>query len=224
MGKIEALQTEYGGHKFRSRLEARWAVLLDALGADWEYEEEGAMTDAGAYLPDFKVRNVSARFTDGVDGLPRDVWLEVKGELTQEDLEKIKAFAWPGFDDRPYGKHVARMFIVGDIDEPWAAWEKYETKWMAPETSRLNGDWFYHFDLLDGDCYPAWLTIDQNGSVTFDGPDHDSLYEHWRLAEPAYVIARRARFEHGETPTRQEVKDMFRRMSYTTPKERAKWW
>ena len=32
MKKITAIQTEYGGYKFRSRTEARWAVYFDALG------------------------------------------------------------------------------------------------------------------------------------------------------------------------------------------------
>jgi hypothetical protein len=31
--------TEYCGYRFRSRLEARWEVFLDALGLEWEYEE-----------------------------------------------------------------------------------------------------------------------------------------------------------------------------------------
>ena len=29
---IKAIETEYNGYKFRSRLEARWAVFFDALG------------------------------------------------------------------------------------------------------------------------------------------------------------------------------------------------
>lgn len=51
---IKAIQTEYKGYRFRSRLEARWAVFFDALGIDWEYEPEGYdLGDLGWYLPDF---------------------------------------------------------------------------------------------------------------------------------------------------------------------------
>ena len=32
---IKAIPTEYKGYRFRSRLEARWAVFFDACGADW---------------------------------------------------------------------------------------------------------------------------------------------------------------------------------------------
>ena len=41
MGEMKAIQTEYKGYLFRSRLEARWAVFFDACGVDWEYEPEG---------------------------------------------------------------------------------------------------------------------------------------------------------------------------------------
>ena len=51
---IQAIQTTYQGYKFRSRLEARWAVFFDALGLKWEYEPEGFdLGSAGWYLPDF---------------------------------------------------------------------------------------------------------------------------------------------------------------------------
>lgn len=38
---IKAIETEYKGYRFRSRLEARWAVFFDALGVEWVYEPEG---------------------------------------------------------------------------------------------------------------------------------------------------------------------------------------
>lgn len=52
---IKALETKYKGYRFRSRLEARWAVLFDALGLGWEYEPQGYdLGDGlGCYLPDF---------------------------------------------------------------------------------------------------------------------------------------------------------------------------
>jgi hypothetical protein len=38
---IKAIETEYKGYRFRSRLEARWAVFFDTLGIAWEYEPQG---------------------------------------------------------------------------------------------------------------------------------------------------------------------------------------
>lgn len=50
---IRAIETRYKGHRFRSRTEARWAVFMDCLGVEWEYEREGYELPHGKYLPDF---------------------------------------------------------------------------------------------------------------------------------------------------------------------------
>lgn len=78
---MKAIQTSYKGYRFRSRLEARWAVFFDALGLRWEYETEGFdLGTAGWYLPDFKVF-----------GERDPVWVEIKPfEGTGHDT-KIRA-------------------------------------------------------------------------------------------------------------------------------------
>lgn len=43
------IPTEYGGVRFRSRLEARWAAFFDLLRWPWEYEP----IDLRGYIPDF---------------------------------------------------------------------------------------------------------------------------------------------------------------------------
>jgi hypothetical protein len=50
---MKAIETKYKGRRFRSRLEARWAVFFDAMGFKWEYEPEGYAKGGIAYLPDF---------------------------------------------------------------------------------------------------------------------------------------------------------------------------
>lgn len=51
---IQALETQYAGHRFRSRLEARWALFFDQVGIKWEYEPEGyKLSNGECYLPDF---------------------------------------------------------------------------------------------------------------------------------------------------------------------------
>ena len=58
---IKALDTYYNGHKFRSRLEARWAIFFDAMGITWQYEPEGYRLSNGMlYLPDFYFPQVSS--------------------------------------------------------------------------------------------------------------------------------------------------------------------
>ena len=56
MSEIKAIETYYKGYRFRSRLEARWAVFFDAAGIKYEYEPEGFDLGGGLYyLPDFRI-------------------------------------------------------------------------------------------------------------------------------------------------------------------------
>ena len=51
---ITVIPTEYKGTRFRSRLEARWAVFFDALGIEWQYEPEAfRLKNGDGYTPDF---------------------------------------------------------------------------------------------------------------------------------------------------------------------------
>lgn len=52
--EIKAIETEYNGYRFRSRLEARWAVFFDVANISYKYETEGyVLQDGTKYLPDF---------------------------------------------------------------------------------------------------------------------------------------------------------------------------
>jgi hypothetical protein len=89
---MQAIETNYRGILFRSRLEARWAVFIEALGIKWRYEPEGYFLPAKkkgdppiAYLPDFEIR-AQPRF-------PKPVWLEVKGEWSARDTRKAQSLA-----------------------------------------------------------------------------------------------------------------------------------
>lgn len=76
---IAPLETLYAGVRFRSRLEARWAVYFDALGIAWEYEKEGYDLGGGLrYLPDFWLPQVR-------------MWAEVKPrEFSDVELDKAR--------------------------------------------------------------------------------------------------------------------------------------
>ncbi len=64
---MRAIPTDYRGVRFRSRTEARWAVLLDGLGVEWRYEHEGFQLPSGWYVPDFWLPGPG-------------LWIEVKGQ------------------------------------------------------------------------------------------------------------------------------------------------
>jgi hypothetical protein len=54
--------TEYNGIAFRSRTEARWAVVFEQLGWDYQYEPEIFDLPIGRYLPDFYLPSQQAYF------------------------------------------------------------------------------------------------------------------------------------------------------------------
>lgn len=56
MHALKAIETRYKGYRFRSRLEARWAVFFDALEIKCEYEPECfELRDGRGYLRDFRI-------------------------------------------------------------------------------------------------------------------------------------------------------------------------
>lgn len=73
-------ETHYAGHRFRSRIEAQTAVLLDHLRARWAYERQDHQTSAGRRLLDFRVELGLARH-----GGTRWLWVECKNEWEELD-------------------------------------------------------------------------------------------------------------------------------------------
>ncbi len=60
---IPAKPTTYNGTRFRSRLEARWAVFFDELGIYYEYEPGQFTLDKQLYTPDFYLPQID-RFVE----------------------------------------------------------------------------------------------------------------------------------------------------------------
>ncbi len=80
---IKAIETVYHGYRFRSRLEARWAVFFDNLDMEFEYELEGYELGGGLrYLPDFYLPSIG-------------VHVEVKPHenLSKAEIRKLVTFA-----------------------------------------------------------------------------------------------------------------------------------
>jgi hypothetical protein len=86
---IQPIETHYKGYRFRSRIEARWAVFFDHLGIVWDYEKEGyELGELGRYLPDFWLENVG--FAGGEHGM----FVEVKSILpTEKEMKKLDKVA-----------------------------------------------------------------------------------------------------------------------------------
>ena len=75
MATIKPIETVYNGYRFRSRLEARWAVFFDTAGIPYEYEPEGYECEGEKYLPDFYLPTLDTHIEVKVDrdGFENDV-------------------------------------------------------------------------------------------------------------------------------------------------------
>jgi hypothetical protein len=133
----KAVETTYNGQTFRSRLEARWAIVFDLLDISWEYEPQLFRTPRGHYLPDFKIKVRSEK---------KSCFVEVKGpEPIPIDYERAANIAYqtgmrmrflvgafpsfePGavrtFTDRPYPRFTRALWIPATKGELASAVEK----------------------------------------------------------------------------------------------------
>lgn len=87
-GRIPAIETHYNGFRFRSRLEARWAVFFDCMGIKYEYEPEKFQCGDVRYIPDFFLPDL-----DSEPARPKKqagMFFEVKGAYpSTEEIEKL---------------------------------------------------------------------------------------------------------------------------------------
>jgi len=56
MTHVQAMETHYKGFRFRSRLEARWAMFFDMTGVKWTFEPQPVTVFGEPYLPDFQIK------------------------------------------------------------------------------------------------------------------------------------------------------------------------
>lgn len=214
---IKPIETVYNGYRFRSRLEARWAVFFDAAGIPYDYEPEGFKLENGKrYLPDFylpwfkafvevKRKNLSEQendeaeekcnllYTDG----PDCIVLLCKGDPVDMDMTI-------------FCTAVHRLPFDGPRMEPWVDQARFLEGAVFD-----GGDWGYTKHIISivvgvpGYADPIGFTTSK-GEYWFEGEGSshggvaiDSLHylDSYRSDLSEYrERGRKARFEHGETP------------------------
>ena len=221
MKDIKPIETIYKGYRFRSRLEARWAVFFDAAGIKYEYEPEGFERGGYMYLPDFYLPEL-------------DVYAEVKAnrEGISADVEKCAKMIY-------WGGPIKRLVFLGQIPGPVRAgwWHFPALTYTLNEyhCERVIKKWFFFFDTCEYDpengvaeivtgwissaTYKEWMNYDLspkgdceigknyipwNGFKTeeqwLEYENDMAIMQNERTIK-AYEKARQARFEHGDRPT-----------------------
>ena len=147
---LRPLPVRYRGYWFRSRLEGRWAVFLDEMGIEFQYEPLGFQLPNGVcYLPDFYLPKVRC-------------YAEVKPqELTPEQRESCQLLV--------YETNASFLFLIGPPD-----FRAYEAFWM--DSGQITEDWVS----LDIHTYrKAYFTESRLWSVSeiwLDEEDHSLEY------------------------------------------------
>ena len=209
---IKAIETRYKGYRFRSRLEARWAVFFDHLGLRWQFEPEGFdLTERGLgyYLPDFFLPDLN-------------YWIEVKPD-NFDDEAAYKKLAYVTQATKSQGLVVAgEPYInveLGSFQHYGNAGDRWWTVDVDDECAGMS-DGPYLFCVCPL-CDKIGIQYDgrgericsDEGCGTKRTREHANALGFWRslyhgdkaysgdhpLIVAAAEAARSARFEHGET-------------------------
>ena len=167
---MKAIETHYKGYRFRSRLEARWAVFFDALGVKWEYEPEGYELDGVRYLPDFYLPQVR-------------MYGEVKPEpFNRIDLDKARRLVT--------ATRLPVLMLIGMPD-----FVNYTTIEYDPWAENLGPVLGWDYSLITRMIHRGERRFPCGNYL----PDHQPECWPAEYAA-AIVAARAARFEYGDSP------------------------
>jgi len=197
---IAAIETSYAGCRFRSRLEARWAVFFDALGLTWQYEPQGFELPSGElYLPDFRLPD-------------HDLWVEVKG-VEQEFRDNGNRYAEAALHLGGGG-----LLVLGPMPDLRAGLPQHSVltveehccgqrvlclhiAWaqMLAEPAGLREFGFPCTDLMTHRVELPPLRGYGGGKATWTAQQPLPDWPITDKEQAAYLAARSARFEHGES-------------------------
>jgi hypothetical protein len=201
----KAIETQYKGYRFRSRLEARWAVFFDALNLRWDYEKEGyEFSDGTKYLPDFYLPEmftwVEIKPLEWAGGYwpDRDA-MDKAGKLAEATLKRVVIICgspglFPSFskDQVPYEAYVFFGTSMGNFDNGYLWCECPSCKEIGIEfdgrAARI---------LHKPDCPVGKACRERHDDPRFGQYDKVCNIDSERL-RAAFEAARSARFEHGE--------------------------
>lgn len=166
---INPIETRYAGRRYRSRIEARWAVLFDCLGVAFEYEPDCFEVGGRRYLPDFWLRR-------------QNLFVEVKGK-DPTDEEKAKCAA------------LARETAVETLIAIGGPQERFQIIRFAQDGEEHEGLWVIAWDKF-AEC-GMWLVREDHAS--WIGPSFRAYEPAGPMfsgvLEEAYATAGGARFE-----------------------------
>lgn len=199
---IPPKETIYNGYRFRSRLEARWAVFFDAMNIPYTYEPEGFdLTDGSSYLPDFYLKD----FDLYVEIKPFDKKIvhhvgdgnqwEKKCALFRDSTDCAILLCYGDPADNLFKLLFA--FDIGDSSAGTSEWNCLFTQVNGHSVIVTEPTW-HHDIYISG--FSSNLKQNPNIETFSDYIWNKAMMSTDEKTEWAKTIARQARFEHGERP------------------------
>lgn len=178
---MQALETFYNHNRYRSRLEAKWAVYFDQMGVKFDYEPSGFNIGHKCYLPDFYLTEL-------------DTYIEVKPESGDRNSVFADMVAMIETGASSIGKCLAvfgdplnhKLMAVGRIAD-------------SEEWSDDFSDWCALCFFKDGDSLSIGSTFNLTGAEKVSSKINKkpkSIIENYKQK----IHARFSHFEHGEKP------------------------
>lgn len=224
MSHPKPIETMYGGCRFRSRLEARWAVFFTRLGLDWEYEPQGF---------EVRYRGEIAVLADGV----HDAWPPPARPPGFVEKPAPPVRYLPDFHIRSLGLYLEVKPAMPHMVDPDGVkrWQHFAGtvafEWDNARTAMLCGpipdpdavdqlgpprpyEWYEQTVVMLGDWHAAWCACPsgrhydiqfqaRGGRILCGCPRIQDDRMYFTGADPnvlnAYGAARSARFEHGQS-------------------------
>lgn len=184
---MKAIETIYNDYRFRSRLEARWAIFFDELKIKYQYELEGFELPNGMrYLPDFYIESM-------------DLFVEIKpsiDSISNEEIDKMISFSIEG------GKNL--LLITGEPTKDSMYFLSYRTACTLDDIVAMTGN------NNVSDSYTDWkCELESNALVSIE---KDAITWKWSIVisgktkewfvdaniKLAKIKALRSRFEFNE--------------------------
>jgi hypothetical protein len=181
---MKSIETIYNGHRFRSRLEARWAVFFDTARVRYEYEVESFDLNGSFYLPDFWLPE-------------KNCWAEIKGA----DQAYMP-------EEQEISQDMMKCMLLAQQSRKPVLWLCGQIPNLSLNLKRhgfpVEKDKLYCLQLQGVSWYEVTPQFNFYGNATNDQLDGlevcwpDSKYS-WLYDEASLLKARQARFEHGES-------------------------
>ena len=198
MAEIKSIETIYHFYKFRSRLEARWAVFFEEAGIEYQYEPEGyALDDGECYLPDFYI-------PDCLSPISENLYVEVKASSPSHD-EREKAKRLSAGTNTPVliVSQIPKLKTMTDADGEFHYLDKSGQERVVSLSGMDTVDKYEYDDtwlFIDGREWGCGLYVDICPTAISRSLHNALLVVGLGViwAGKAYRKARQARFEFGE--------------------------